>query len=171
MRLELEPGADDGETYSVDEAIEAVGFGRYQVGVLLMAGLCWTADAMEMLLLSYIKEPMKCEWGISDLEAASVASAVGFGMLAGSTFWGVVADSFGRPPQRPACSPPAPRLPAPRLLPAHAALAARRALRLPGGGGLHLRLRHGLRLLQRPGHDDRGARAGGLRHRRRSRGV
>ena len=102
MRLELEPGADDGETYSVDEAIEAVGFGRYQVGVLLMAGLCWTADAMEMLLLSYIKEPMKCEWGISDLEAASVASAVGFGMLAGSTFWGVVADSFGRPPQRPA---------------------------------------------------------------------
>ena len=109
MRLELEPGADDGETYSVDEAIEAVGFGRYQVGVLLMAGLCWTADAMEMLLLSYIKEPMKCEWGISDLEAASVASAVGFGMLAGSTFWGVVADSFGRPSQRPACSPPAPR--------------------------------------------------------------
>ena len=104
MRLELEPGADDGETYSVDEAIEAVGFGRYQVGVLLMAGLCWTADAMEMLLLSYIKEPMKCEWGISDLEAASVASAVGFGMLAGSTFWGVVADSFGRPSQR---SPPA----------------------------------------------------------------
>ena len=105
MRLELEPGADGGETYSVDEAIEAVGFGRYQVGVLLMAGLCWTADAMEMLLLSYIKEPMKCEWGISDLEAASVASAVGFGMLAGSTFWGVVADSFGRPSQRPACSP------------------------------------------------------------------
>ena len=52
------PDGDTGDgqqTYTIDEAIETVGFGKYQIAVLLMAGLSWTADAMEMLLLSYLK--------------------------------------------------------------------------------------------------------------------
>lgn len=84
------------ETYTIDEAIEAVGFGKFQIGVLLMAGLCWTADAMEMLLLSYIKQPLQCEWNITDGQAAIITSAVGFGMLLGSVTWGIVADGYGR---------------------------------------------------------------------------
>jgi MFS family permease/Cu/Zn superoxide dismutase len=86
----------DGKTYTIDEAIEKVGFGRYQILVLLMAGLCWTADAMEMLLLSYIKQPLQCEWGIKDYQAAAITTAVGVGMLFGSVTWGIVADTYGR---------------------------------------------------------------------------
>ena len=86
----------DGETFTIDEAIEQVGFGKYQVLVLLMAGLCWTADAMEMLLLSYIKQPLQCEWGITDVEAAAITTSVGVGMLVGSVTWGIVADTYGR---------------------------------------------------------------------------
>ena len=90
-----EGGGEPG-TYTIDEAIETVGFGKYQIAVLLMGGLCWTADAMEMLLLSYIKHPLQCEWGISDMQAASITTGVGFGMLCGSITWGIVADTYGR---------------------------------------------------------------------------
>ena len=82
--------------YTIDEAIEAIGFGRYQLAVLLMSGLCWTADAMEMLLLSYIKLPLQCEWKISDAQAAIITAGVGAGMLFGSVTWGVVSDGYGR---------------------------------------------------------------------------
>eukprot|EP01051_Picozoa_sp_SAG22_P005476 SAG22_NODE_326_length_12283_cov_248.386408_7_plen_292_part_00 len=93
---EDEKRASTAGTFTVDEAIEAVGFGKYQIGVLLMGGLCWMADAMEMLLLSYVKGPLQCEFGISDVEAALITTAVGMGMFFGSTVWGMVADSYGR---------------------------------------------------------------------------
>ena len=84
------------ETYTIDEGIEAVGFGKFQVGVLVMGGLCWMADAMEMMLLAFIKAPLQCEFGISDGEAALITTAVGMGMFFGSTVWGLVADTYGR---------------------------------------------------------------------------
>eukprot|EP01043_Picozoa_sp_COSAG02_P028799 COSAG02_NODE_1762_length_11027_cov_27.491947_12_plen_836_part_00 len=86
----------DEKAYTIDEAIEKVGFGKYQILVLLMAGLCWTADAMEMLLLSYIKQPLQCEWGITNAQAAAITTSVGVGMLVGSVTWGIVADTYGR---------------------------------------------------------------------------
>lgn len=89
-------GADDGASYTVDTAIECVGLGRYQFLVLAMAGLCYTADAMEMLLISFVKPPMQCLWGISDVAAAMVTTSVGVGMLFGSVTWGLLADSYGR---------------------------------------------------------------------------
>ena len=43
-----------GDTYTMDQALETLGFGRFQVGMLLYAGLAWLGDAMEMLLLSFL---------------------------------------------------------------------------------------------------------------------
>lgn len=70
--------------------------GPFQYLLLLLTGLAWTAESMEMLLLSFLKQPLQCAWGISDAQAALITTAVGVGMLAGALFWGVVADSTGR---------------------------------------------------------------------------
>lgn len=45
---------ETGSTYTLDEALQVLGFGRFQVAMLLYAGLAWLGDAMEMLLLSFL---------------------------------------------------------------------------------------------------------------------
>lgn len=87
---------EDSNVYTVDSAIDAIGMGPFQYIVLLLAGLCWTAESMEMLLLSFIKQPLQCQWDISDRSAAFITTCVAIGMLFGSIVWGVVADRFGR---------------------------------------------------------------------------
>lgn len=88
--------APDVPTYTVDQAIDHIGLGPFQYVVLLLAGFAWTAESMEMLLLSFIKQPLQCEWGISDSQAALITTSVAAGMLTGSTAWGLFADRFGR---------------------------------------------------------------------------
>eukprot|EP00171_Calliarthron_tuberculosum_P014130 IDg14130t1 len=83
-------------TYTVDEAFETLGVGRFQYIVLALSGLCWISDSMEMLLLSFIKSPTQCEFNLTDMQAAFVTTAVGVGMLIGNLSWGVLADARGR---------------------------------------------------------------------------
>mmetsp|Transcript_27648 Transcript_27648/g.61026 ORF Transcript_27648/g.61026 Transcript_27648/m.61026 type:complete len:151 (+) Transcript_27648:99-551(+) len=40
---------------SVDDAIERLGMGRFQLIVLIVAGLCFSADAMQVLQLTFFK--------------------------------------------------------------------------------------------------------------------
>lgn len=82
--------------YTVDDAIETVGLGRFQYALVALTGLCWTAESMEMLLLSFIKAPLQCQWGISDAQAALITTSVGLGMLFGSAVWGLLGDKYGR---------------------------------------------------------------------------
>lgn len=83
-------------TYTVDKAVNYIGLGRFQYALLLLTGLCWTAESMEMLLLSFIKAPLQCAWAISDPRAAFITTSVGIGMLTGATFWGLLGDRYGR---------------------------------------------------------------------------
>lgn len=51
---------------SVDDAIEAIGMGPFQRRVLWAAGLCFTADATEVMLLSFLSLTLQSEWGLSE---------------------------------------------------------------------------------------------------------
>ena len=83
-------------TYTTDTALDAIGMGRFQYLLILLTGLCWTAESMEMLLLSFIKQPLQCAWGITDAQASLITTSVGLGMLCGSTLLGMLADRRGR---------------------------------------------------------------------------
>lgn len=83
-------------TFSVDTAIDGLGTGRFQYLLLFLAGLCWTAESMEMLILSFIKQPLQCEWSITDPQAALITTSVALGMTIGATCWGLFADQYGR---------------------------------------------------------------------------
>lgn len=89
-------------TYSVDEAIDIIGVGSYfgigwfQFRLLFMTGAVWAADAMEMMLLSFLLPTLRKEWGLEDYEVSFVGAIVFFGMLIGGSFLSLLADCVGR---------------------------------------------------------------------------
>lgn len=83
-------------TFSVDDALLTLGFGKYQYGVLAYAALAWVSEAMEMMLLSFIGPVVKRIWRLSAKEQSLITSVVFIGMLVGAYTWGVIADKYGR---------------------------------------------------------------------------
>lgn len=83
-------------SYSVGEAIDQLGFGKFQWLLLGMVGFANVADAMEMMILSILAPALHCHWHISQVQQASLTTVVFLGMMLASPFWGTVADKFGR---------------------------------------------------------------------------
>ncbi|OXA60411.1 synaptic vesicle 2-related protein [Folsomia candida] len=84
------------DTFTVAQAINALGFGKFQVMLSLFTGLCWMADSMEMMILSILSPALHCEWGINEYKQAFLTTAVFFGMMVSSPFWGDLSDKYGR---------------------------------------------------------------------------
>ncbi|XP_071848731.1 synaptic vesicle 2-related protein-like isoform X1 [Apostichopus japonicus] len=84
------------DEFSVEQAVEAIGFGQFQVMLSLLTGFCWMADAMEMMILSIIGPELKCKWNLTLIQEASITTVVFLGMFVSSTFWGQLCDKFGR---------------------------------------------------------------------------
>lgn len=84
------------DEFTVEQAVEAIGFGKFQIMLSLLTGFCWMADAMEMMILSIIGPELKCKWNLTLIQEASITTIVFLGMFASSTFWGKLCDKFGR---------------------------------------------------------------------------
>ncbi|HPH95330.1 MAG TPA: MFS transporter [Anaerolineaceae bacterium] len=82
------------QTY--EQAIEHIGFGRFQKKLMLVCGLGWAADAMEVLLISFALPALSAEWNLSNAEKGWLGTAIFLGMLAGAWFWGRLSDRLGR---------------------------------------------------------------------------
>ena len=54
------------------------------------------ADAMEMMLLSFLGPAVACEWGLTPAEEAALSTSVFVGMAFGGFLWGAASDAFGR---------------------------------------------------------------------------
>ncbi|KAK9078923.1 hypothetical protein SSX86_002982 [Deinandra increscens subsp. villosa] len=87
---------DEGFGYTLDEALSAIGFGRFQFIVLAYSGLGWVAEAMEIMLLSFVGPAIQPEWGLSATQESFISTVAFAGMLVGAYSWGVISDSFGR---------------------------------------------------------------------------
>lgn len=73
-----------------------MGFGKFQAWVLCYAGLGSVAEAMEMMILSFIGPALESEWGLSSTQETLITTVVFAGMLVGAYSWGVISDNFGR---------------------------------------------------------------------------
>ncbi|GAQ86868.1 transporter family protein [Klebsormidium nitens] len=87
---------DSAGVYTVEDAIEASGFGPFHTMLLLYTGTAWLADACEMILLSYVGPAARCEWHLSPAQEGAISSAVFLGVFLGSNCWGIVSDEWGR---------------------------------------------------------------------------
>ncbi|VAI21564.1 unnamed protein product [Triticum turgidum subsp. durum] len=84
------------ETYTTDDALSAMGFGKFQALVLAYAGMGWVVEAMELNLLSFVGPLVREEWQVSAQDESLLSSVVFAGMLTGSLAWGFVSDRYGR---------------------------------------------------------------------------
>ncbi|XP_041916397.1 synaptic vesicle 2-related protein-like isoform X2 [Alosa sapidissima] len=84
------------DTFTVEEAVEAIGFGRFQWKLSMLTGVAWMADAMEMMILSILGPQLHCEWRLPSWEVAFITSVVFIGMMLSSSLWGNISDKYGR---------------------------------------------------------------------------
>uniref|UniRef100_A0A4X2KBR9 Synaptic vesicle 2-related protein n=1 Tax=Vombatus ursinus TaxID=29139 RepID=A0A4X2KBR9_VOMUR len=102
--VELEDGAavpkefanPTDDTFMVEDAVEAIGFGKFQWKLSVLTGLAWMADAMEMMILSILAPQLHCEWRLPSWQVALLTSVVFVGMMSSSTLWGNISDQYGR---------------------------------------------------------------------------
>uniref|UniRef100_A0A0B7AIZ6 Major facilitator superfamily (MFS) profile domain-containing protein n=1 Tax=Arion vulgaris TaxID=1028688 RepID=A0A0B7AIZ6_9EUPU len=86
----------DSETFTVQQAIDKLGFGRYQIKMTMLAGLCYMADSMEIMMLSILSPAIKCTFNLSGTQEALLATAVFLGMGVMASAWGILSDKYGR---------------------------------------------------------------------------
>mmetsp|Transcript_26799 Transcript_26799/g.45206 ORF Transcript_26799/g.45206 Transcript_26799/m.45206 type:complete len:537 (-) Transcript_26799:373-1983(-) len=81
---------------TLDELLDEIPIGRFHYRLLVICGMAFMADAMEVSLLSFVSTCAGSDWDLSDSEVALIASMVFIGVLVGALFWGPFADKYGR---------------------------------------------------------------------------
>ncbi|XP_071509288.1 synaptic vesicle 2-related protein-like [Diadema antillarum] len=85
----------DGE-YTVEEAVDAMGFGWFQIMISGIVGFNWMADAFEIMLVSVLSDKLMCEWHLGPWEQALITTFVFSGYFLGAPVWGLIGDKYGR---------------------------------------------------------------------------
>jgi putative MFS transporter len=81
---------------TVQQAIDAIGYGRFQRRMLVVCGVTWAADAAEVLVIGFALPAIRAEFHLDDVTSGLLATVTFVGMLLGAWLWGVVADRIGR---------------------------------------------------------------------------
>ena len=90
----------DGVVTEYEVALKHLGFGPFHVFLMIVNGIAFCADAVEILSLAFVLPLLNKpdEFGISNAEGAVLSSVIFIGMLFGSYIWGSIADIAGRRP-------------------------------------------------------------------------
>uniref|UniRef100_A0A8B9FE78 SVOP like n=1 Tax=Amazona collaria TaxID=241587 RepID=A0A8B9FE78_9PSIT len=84
------------KTFTVEEAVETIGFGRFHILLFLIMGSTGVAEAMEIMLIAVVSPLIRCEWQLRDWQVALVTTMVFFGYMVFSIVLGLLADRYGR---------------------------------------------------------------------------
>ena len=91
-----ENGEESTKTFTIDEAVEKIGFGQFQFKLSMLTGLAWMADAMEMMILSILAPALHCDWLLNEWQKALITTVVFCGMMLSGAIWGKLCDFYGR---------------------------------------------------------------------------
>ncbi|CAE7598508.1 svop [Symbiodinium sp. CCMP2456] len=87
----------DAEEKSLAEVFDMVGFGRFQMRLLLIAGCGFMADSIEVGVVTFLERKIPEEWPEAEGWALNALSMSVFGTkLLGSFIWGSLSDRLGR---------------------------------------------------------------------------
>ncbi|KAJ3612582.1 hypothetical protein NHX12_020853 [Muraenolepis orangiensis] len=92
-----EPSAkNDNQTYTVEDAVETIGFGRFHIMLFIIMGSANIVEAMEIMLLAVVSPEIRCEWRLQDWQVALVSTMVFLGFMVCGVLSGYLADRYGR---------------------------------------------------------------------------
>lgn len=66
----------DAPLWTLTQALHAMGYGWFHIRLVLVAGVCFMADSIEVLLLSFLQEVLRHEWDLSPLQGTETTTAV-----------------------------------------------------------------------------------------------
>ena len=89
---------DNGCHINIFDAIEMLGMGTFQYRIFVAAGLCFMADSVEVLLLTFLSTVLRAQWGLNAKQTASITSSVFIGQSIGTIVLGYLGDKVGRKP-------------------------------------------------------------------------
>ncbi|KAL7370744.1 hypothetical protein ABVT39_009867 [Epinephelus coioides] len=84
------------KTFTVEEAVETIGFGRFHVLLFVIMGSSNIVEAMEIMLLAVVSPEIRCEWRLDDWQVALVSTMVFLGFMLCGVLGGYIADRYGR---------------------------------------------------------------------------
>jgi MFS family permease len=83
---------------TINDAIERLGTGPFQVSILVASGLCFASDGMQVVLLSFLTIVLQKKWNLDSNQAAAITSSLFAGSFVGTLILGRLSDSIGRRP-------------------------------------------------------------------------
>ena len=88
----------DGVVTEYEVALKHLGFGFFHVLLMVINGFAFSADAVEVLSISFIFPVLadRDQWHVTNEQEAILGSIIFVGMLFGSFIWGSLADMVGR---------------------------------------------------------------------------
>ena len=89
---------DSDHEFTVDESIAYIGKGRFQTRILVVTGLLYAADAIEIMILTFLLPILQDEWDLDTGEIGTIGSVIFAGMFCGTVCWSTISDKFGRKP-------------------------------------------------------------------------
>ncbi|XP_078198242.1 putative transporter SVOPL isoform X4 [Callithrix jacchus] len=82
--------------FTVEDAVETIGFGRFHIALFLIMGSTGVVEAMEIMLIAVVSPVIRCEWQLENWQVALVTTMVFFGYMVFSILFGLLADRYGR---------------------------------------------------------------------------
>lgn len=83
---------------TVDEALDYVGFGKFQKLLLLLSGIGFSSTTIELIMVGSIRESLIKEWGLNNKHFSLLSSLTFLGEILGGIIWGLISDKLGRKP-------------------------------------------------------------------------
>ena len=80
----------------LDEVISRIGVGKFQIKLLFIVGTFVVADALEVMMISFISPALACDFNLTDSSKAVLTTMVFIGMFFGGFAWGIYEDRYGR---------------------------------------------------------------------------
>ncbi|XP_065795234.1 putative transporter SVOPL isoform X4 [Muntiacus reevesi] len=81
-----EPQPRESKTFTVEEAVETIGFGRFHIALFLIMGSTGVAEAMEIMLIAVVSPVIRCEWQLENWQVALVTTILFISFLWGAYF-------------------------------------------------------------------------------------
>ena len=87
-----------GTTIDIPDLINHNKIGSFQIGMLILCGLCVIMDGFDVQAMGYVAPAIIADWHVSKANLGPVFGAGLLGMLVGSLVFSITADKFGRRP-------------------------------------------------------------------------